>query len=82
MKLTQSRYTQLKSRLTRKKNLLDQATTPEGIDKAADAIITECDRALAEFEASGHPDDWSSWERAKDDAQVAKKYRGTHSRTW
>ena len=62
-KFDQKRYEVLKGRLAKVVKSGDH-----------DAIIAECDAALAEFEKSlGYPDDWSRWERAKDDATFAKR---------
>ncbi len=43
----------------------------EAIIAAARALIEETKDALSRFEQTGYPDDWSRWERAKDDAQTA-----------
>jgi hypothetical protein len=59
--LTQAEFTTLKSKLTRVLK-----------SKNNDAIIAECNRAMAIFEQKGYPDNWSNWERAKDDATFAK----------
>lgn len=60
--LTQKEYVNLKSRLTRVVNAGDP-----------DKIIAECNSALAIFEDKGFPDNWSNWERARDDAAFAKQ---------
>jgi len=60
--LTPKEFASLKSSLTRVVNSKDN-----------DKIIAECDRALAIFEEKGYPDNWSNWERAKDDATFAKQ---------
>jgi len=60
--LTQAEFVRLKSRLTRVVNSKDN-----------DKIIAECDRAIAIFEEKGYPDNWSNWQRAKDDALFAKQ---------
>ena len=57
--LTQQEFRTLKSRLTRAKK------------KGPEAVIAECDRALAIFEDKGYPDRWNDWQRAKEDAQMA-----------
>lgn len=62
--LTQNEYKSLKSRLTRAINSQNQQN-----------IIAECNRALAIFEQKGYPDDWSRWERAKDDASFQLRHR-------
>lgn len=61
--LTQSRYRTLKSNLTRAVNSGDY-----------DRIIKTCNDALAEFERDGYPDDWSRWERARDDAEFKRRF--------
>jgi hypothetical protein len=33
-------------------------------------VLETCQKAFLTFEALGYPDDWSRWERAKDDASV------------
>lgn len=43
--------------------------------KEPDRIIREVDHALARFEIIGEPDDWSMWERAKEDAEMATRHR-------
>lgn len=59
----QKRYEVLKRRL--------KSTVKTG---DSDKIIQECDAAMGEFESTlGYPDDWSAWERAKDDATFAKQ---------
>jgi len=60
--LNQAEYTKLKSKLTRAIN-----------SKNNDNIIKTCNEALAIFEIHGYPDSWSNWERAKDDAESAKR---------
>lgn len=60
--LTQKEYKALKAALTRAKK------------KGPDAIIAECNRALAIFEIRGYPDSWHDWERAKGDAETAKRH--------
>ena len=60
--LSQAEYTKLKSKLTRAIN-----------SKNNDSIIKTCNEALAIFEAKGYPDSWSNWERAKEDAESAKR---------
>ena len=60
--LSQAEYTKLKSKLTRAIN-----------SKNNDNIIKTCNEALTIFEAKGYPDSWSNWERAKDDAESAKR---------
>lgn len=40
-------------------------------------ILAECRRTLDEFERSGFwPDDWSRWERAKQDAEMSLRRDG------
>jgi hypothetical protein len=75
--LTQSEFTSLKRRLTQAQVKLKNATASgyqshEAIEEAADKLIAEADRAFRIFEEKGYPDDWARWERAKDDARVAK----------
>jgi len=60
--LTQAEYRRLKGRLSRALNSGD-----------CDKIIREAKYALAIFEEKGSPDDWSRWERAKEDAEVVKR---------
>lgn len=55
--LSKAEYTNLKSRLTRAINSKDHKR-----------IVDECDRAFAIFDDKGYPDDWSRWQRAKEDA--------------
>jgi len=50
-----------KSALTRAKNTKDPAK-----------IIAACDTALASFDTHGWPDNWSLWERERQDAQFAQ----------
>jgi hypothetical protein len=59
--LTQKEFTALKAGLTRAKK------------KGHDAVIAHCDRALAIFEERGYPDRWMDWQRAKEDAELAKR---------
>lgn len=59
--LSQKELTSLRRRLT---------TAVKSKDKAK--IISTCDAAMRVFEAKGYPDDWSRWERAKQDAQMAR----------
>ena len=66
--LTQAEFVRLKSRLTRVVNSKDN-----------DKIIAECNRANAIFEEKGFPDNWSDWQRAKDDAEFAK---GRTTKDW
>jgi hypothetical protein len=73
--LTQREYVSLKSRLTKAIN-----------SKKYQNIVSECDRALAIFFEKGYPDDWSRWERAKEDASLQLRravgstpYYGDHS---
>lgn len=60
--LSPAEYKKLKSKLTRAVN-----------SKNNDNIIKTCNEALDIFEAKGYPDSWSNWERAKDDAESAKR---------
>jgi hypothetical protein len=60
--LTQKEYKALRASLTRAKK------------KGPDAVIAECNHALAIFEERGYPDSWHDWERAKGDAETAKRY--------
>lgn len=39
-----------------------------------DAIIRHVDAATSRFEEIGYPDQWQDWERAKDDAETAKRF--------
>lgn len=55
--LTQQEYSNLKSRLTRAISSKDH-----------NRIVQECDRAFAIFDEKGYPDDWSRWQRVKEDA--------------
>lgn len=48
-----------KAALTRAKN----SGKPE-------AIIAACDAAFAEFDRTTYPDNWSLWQRARDDATM------------
>jgi len=65
--LTQQEFVRLKSRLIRVVNSKDQGK-----------IIAECDAAFAIFEAKGYPDNWSNWQRAKDDALFAQQRAASH----
>ena len=56
--LTQAKYRQMKSALTRAIN-----------SKDTQKIIRTATEALEYFEEAGYPDDWSRWERAKQDAE-------------
>lgn len=60
--LTQREYCSLKRRLTVAIN-----------SKDASKISAECRKAFAVFEAKGYPDDWSRWQRAMDDANLASR---------
>ncbi len=60
--LTQAEYKTLKSNLTRAIN-----------SKNNDNIIKTCNEAMTIFETKGYPDSWSNWERAKEDAEAAKR---------
>lgn len=61
--LTQQEYRSLKSKLTR-------ATNSGDLDK----IERTCAEAFAIFDAKGYPDDWSRWERARNDARFAARF--------
>lgn len=61
--LTQDEYKRLKTRLTRVINKGDH-----------DKIIAEVEYAESIFEDKGYPDLWMNWERAREDAKVAKRY--------
>jgi len=63
--LTQQEFRNLKSALTRVVNSKDN-----------DKIIAECDRAMKIFNQKGWPDNWSNWERAKQDAVFANQRAG------
>lgn len=52
---------------------LKQALKQAVASKDNDRIIRTAESALARFEAVGFPDDWSNWERAKEDAQLSKR---------
>lgn len=57
----QAEYKKLKSALTK----AEKSGDPE-------KLLAEAERGLSRFEATGaYPDDWSRWERAKDDATLA-----------
>jgi hypothetical protein len=60
--LTQAEYKTLKSNLTRAINSKDN-----------DRIIKTCNEAERIFDEKGYPDSWSNWERAKEDAESAKR---------
>lgn len=57
--LSQKELTTLRRRLTAAVNSKDQQK-----------IVSTCDAAMRVFEQKGFPDDWSRWERAKQDAQL------------
>lgn len=59
----QREYRLLKGALTR----AERSGKPEW-------IIEECEAALARFDVIGWPDDWSRWERAKNDAELKLRY--------
>lgn len=61
--LTQAEFRKLKSKLTRAINSKDH-----------DKIIATVDEAMSIFDDKGYPDDWNRWNRAKEDAIVAKRY--------
>ena len=63
--LTQKEYSNLKSRLTRAINSKDPKK-----------IIDAANYADVIFESKGFPDDWSRWQRAKDDAQFLLSRNG------
>lgn len=67
--LTQQEFRRLKTRLTRAVNSKDN-----------DKIIHETTAALAIFEEKGYPDDWMRWQRAKEDAEFAKRRANTVDR--
>lgn len=58
-------YRRLKSNLTRAVN-----------SKRLDRIESACAEAFETFEREGYPDDWSRWQRARDDAQFAARMGG------
>ena len=76
----QAQYRRLKTRLTTKNNKLATALkaarngnpTAAGGDvlTTARAVIVEVDYANTLFEATGYPDAWANWTRAKDDAEM------------
>ena len=72
--ITQAEYSNLKRRLTTAQNKVKNA--PEGDKKkaAAQAVVAEAERAEGIFNTKGHPDDWSRWERAKEDAQMVIRF--------
>ena len=61
--LTQKEYKSLKGALTRAKN-----------SKCSQKVLTAVDRAFNVFNQKGWPDDWSNWQRAKDDALMDRAY--------
>lgn len=80
--LTQAEYRRLKTRLTTRENKFKKAVaahqaarpmpTATHVDvllAAAKQLRAEAVYGLEQFEKLGHPDQWSRWERAKDDAQ-------------
>jgi hypothetical protein len=80
--LTQAEYRRLKTRLTTRENKFKKAaaahrearpvpsaTHCEVLLEAAKQLRAEAVYGLAQFEKLGSPDQWSRWERAKDDAQ-------------
>jgi hypothetical protein len=79
--LTQEEYRRLKTRLTTRVNRLNKLSQPvrdvpslpkpkrEDLVKEANQLIAECAYAQGIFDTKGSPDDWSRWERAKEDAQ-------------
>lgn len=56
-------YAALNAMVRRHKAALTRATK-----KGPQAVIAACDAAFAGFETGMWPDDWSMWQRAKDDA--------------
>jgi hypothetical protein len=85
----QAEYRRLKTRLTAKKNKFDAALAAgragrmiDGGDTliaAARALITECDHANVVFYEAGYPDDWTNWERAKNDAEMHLRRMGARA---
>jgi len=59
--LTKSDLSRLKSKLTRAKNSKD----PE-------KVLAACEEAFAIFEEKGYPDNWHTWNIAREDAQFLK----------
>jgi hypothetical protein len=71
--LTQKEHSNMKRALTGSQNRLKAATTKTEVAARASHVVQEVGRAMAVFEAKGYPDDWSRWERARDDAQLSQR---------
>lgn len=54
--------------LTRELPKLKAALTRAKKTKCPTEIVAACDKALARFEEIGWPDNWTMWQRARDDA--------------
>lgn len=61
-------YTLKKSTLTRFRAKLTRAIKTGNSKKVLDAV----EEAYTIFDTEGHPDDWSQWERAKEDFRTYK----------
>lgn len=70
--ITKAQYSNMKRHLTTVANRLKKAKDPADVVLAADSVISEVDWSRKVFDAEGYPDDWARWERAKDDAEMAK----------
>lgn len=62
--LTQKEFSQLKTQLTKAVKSGNHAR-----------IIQVCNKAFDVFEQKGYPDNWSNWQRARDDAEFAARLR-------
>ena len=62
-------YEAMKKQLPILKRRLTQAKK-----KGPDAVKKAVSEAFEVFERIGYPDNWSLWERAKDDAEFAQRF--------
>lgn len=69
--LTQKEYSNLKRRLTTVRNRAAKETAKERKINALKEVVDECRYATRIFESKGYPDAWSTWERAREDAELA-----------
>jgi hypothetical protein len=72
--LTDAELAALKARLTRAENRAKKEGDPQ-------VVIDEVKHAMRTFEAKGHPDSWSRWTRAGQDAEfrLQRKNEGLSS---
>lgn len=63
-----SQYTLTPAEYANLKNKLAQAVRAKDHDR----VIEAAREATAIFEEKGYPDDWTRWQRAREDAELAK----------